>query len=767
MIHYLQAFRSYVAIILFAALVGAPTNAQADDINPQIANCEEMQDADTLTQMRNCSTHVGCNMILKLQNTCAKAKGFLDRLKASLSGRTDVTNNDVFEANMPTLTQSDALIRQVSAVRKIVHDSMNDPSWGKLTINLSNGSVNYYEGGLKDGSFHGVGVVINSGGIMGRGPRLKNRLFGLNQVVTTRAIIAGNYVDSEPQGNIAYQNQNGTVFAGVYLGGDKWSGVVEVTKRNGDHYKKLNSAEGEYIADGPVAKAGQVAEAPSLPEPSATERIAKQYDERISAARSRCATSEGNCQSGCATAGVVGIFAILATKGEAGGDTSGKIQQCSDSCDNEKKRCDQQVASLEREKSQAIAEIKHKEQQSAAAAQQMAGENSTGASNSNSSATNSNWQSARTCDGQCALLIAETKCKHIRDSRENLSCLMQNGAGGDNTPEICAQAKSLTGCMTKAEKLAAKNSSETTAPKKYRYGSVCERNYEKIQDVIRKNNIMQAGATYDLFMKDVQWHFAKIFEPCTGSSTEAARAYKASMDEYNKISQYCAGAHPKYTCTQWGASGGISDNGGNPYNNPAYYAVFKAEVDKALSDPNYSADLGTVTGSGAVNVADAACAASLKTIENQYSAAQRGIPANSVVVLSEANMWRIAKSIEAIKTQCPQSERYKAEVASIQSSYAEVKRVCDATASSPPCKPRLPGKEPAPAPQVATALPPLQAKPPASCESQSGANWKRCLQEACAKLNGEFSGNSCVSCYWGGGGWNRCPPGSGGVNSNQ
>ena len=46
-------------------VLGAPVYAQ---MNPELANCEEVQDEATLTQMEFCSAHVGCNMVLKLQN---------------------------------------------------------------------------------------------------------------------------------------------------------------------------------------------------------------------------------------------------------------------------------------------------------------------------------------------------------------------------------------------------------------------------------------------------------------------------------------------------------------------------------------------------------------------------------------------------------------------------------------------------------------------------------------------------------------------------
>lgn len=270
MTEHLQIFRSYAAIILFAALIGAPLYAQADDINPQIANCEEMQDDATRTQMLFCNAHVGCNMILKLQGTCAKAKGFLSSLKASMYGRNKITNNDVFEANMPALTQNDELISRVSAVQKIVRDSMDGPSYGKLTRKNSKGQDQYYEGELKDGHKHGIGVYITSDGYMGRGQMKNGGVEGKAQTVSPDGtIMVGYFVGSGPLGNIAFQDSKGAAFSGNYLGDDKWSGVMEVTGRNGDRQKRLYNTEGKLVASGPVAKAGQVAITPSLPEPSA------------------------------------------------------------------------------------------------------------------------------------------------------------------------------------------------------------------------------------------------------------------------------------------------------------------------------------------------------------------------------------------------------------------------------------------------------------------------------------------------------------------
>ena len=62
----------------------------------------------------------------------------------------------------------------------------------------------------------------------------------------------------------------------------------------------------------------------------------------------------------------------------------------------------------------------------------------------------------RVCDTQCAMIVSEYKCKHIRSIEENLSCQMQNGIMHVDNPEICAEAKAVSGCVTKAESLASK-----------------------------------------------------------------------------------------------------------------------------------------------------------------------------------------------------------------------------------------------------------------------------------------------------------------------
>ncbi len=309
-----------------------------------------------------------------------------------------------------------------------------------------------------------------------------------------------------------------------------------------------------------------------------------------------------------------------------------------------------------------------------------------------------------------------------------------------------------------------------------KYPSVCERNLSKLNNLVYDRKIRQAGALYDLFLRDYNLDGAKVLEPCIGTSASAARTYKAAMDEANRITQYCSGPHDKrLECRQWGD--GASENQGNPYDNRAWYTGWKADVDRALADPqNFSAELGTAAGANTATASttDAAadrCAAKLKSIEASFNAAQPSIPKNSVVVLSEATMWMLTESINIIESTCPNSVNYRGQAAQFRQTLAQTKQVCDRS-STRPCIAQLPGRAPGPPPpQAASPLKPLENKPPASCEpsSSTGLSFTSCAREACESGGGSFAIGStgCAGCTRAGGSWTLCPKGSGGVNSAQ
>ncbi len=788
------------AIILLTMLfaLASPLHAQAGDINPEIANCEEITDPATQTQVDFCTAHIGCKLVMGIQKACTKAKTFLNNLKNLTFGKNKIDSSDVFDAAAPS-TAGDAGFNNISKSIKTGYDKQPKK---EIDSGKSENGVNWvYEGGMKNGVRDGTGVLITDTGTVFRGDFIAGRQAGMGELYNDKSIKAGVMANAKMEGVGVERFANGRRYEGDYKAdkfdgqgamtwprGDKYEGGFKDGNKNGQGTEKyydgdqytggwLNNQRsgtgtfkwangdtysGDYVANkrqgqgklvlkNGISSAGEYRDGKLIngtqinsdgtrlnfangvvvktPQQIAAD-IAAQYDQRINAASAQCNSSENSCGIKCLALTALTIFART-------GDVNETLQ-CNQGCNEEKSSCEQQVSAIGKEKLQAVAEANAPKQPAQIVLASSSGSRSAGVS-------------SRICDKQCGMIVAETKCKHVRSNNEaSLQCQMKNGIMLEDTPELCAQARSLSGCVMKADYVQTK-----FEMRKSTHNSVCERNVEKINNVMR--NIEIYGMTNDSFIKDTQWFYTKLFEPCIGSSERAASLYKSAMDEYNKIRQYCASPHPSHECTQWGASGYTSHN-------MEWYQNWKAEVDRALSDPNYSAELGPVKVSGGGDPAEAACFVSLKTIERQYEAASANIPANSVVVLSEATMWKIAQFTAKVKAQCPQSRQYASEVASLLKTYQETKRACSASASNPPCVPRLPGKAPVYEPQtIEKPLPQLKDQPKVSCGKPPSASAIQCLKERCAPDELRPGADGCYFCGTRDTGrfWVVCPDGRG------
>lgn len=745
------------SIALAATLLFVSSAAQAG-----MADCEEVKASGLASQRDKCVAHAACNFVLGNKPDCAAAKVFLERTQGSalnkLAGvfgsRKPITANDVYEANLPEVAFSQDWKDRFAAVREKAAAAGTQTE----SYTISAGAV-LYQGDMQDGKRHGWGFMFYADGAMFRGRFDQGWRTGLGEHAAQNGyrdvgMRDHNQLEGEAWARLADGSQRkGTYSKGKLQGmgthifptGESYSGVFVDDKAEGEGI--FTTASGEkfsrtYAANKVVAGYG----APGSTVAAAAAPAAAPVNPLAG-----CSSRHGMCTTACSVAGLLGALA------SRNADSAG-TQRCLDACNKNRDECAASATPAP-----VVAAAPPPAPVVAASLPAGSGGGNTDTSGGAPFKVNA---SGRVCDGQCVLLVAETKCTHIKDNSEKISCLTQNGLGmTPETPAVCAQAKALTGCMTRQEmdSLPVKTASRSGGT----YASLCERNWKKIQNVMEDRKIRYAAATNDLFLRDIHFYSAKVMEPCVGSSADAARAHETSMESYNKVLQSCAAAHHRTECTQWGSGGGVSDNGGNPYNNPAYYASWKGEVDKALSDPSYSAELGSIGGSATANAGDASCASILKVVEHQADAAKKDIPPGSVVVLSEANMWRAARSIEKIKEYCPQSERYQSEMANLESQYRDLKRACDASASRT-CEARLPSKEAAPVRQVVAApLPPLQKNDAPSCDAQVGANFRACIQQACARAEGTLRGSSCLTCATPGGEWTRCQRGSGGVNSDQ
>lgn len=253
-----------IGLVLLGGAWVVPGHAQ---LNAQLAACDGLNDVASLALAKSCAAHIGCNIALKLKNDCSSAIAFLNKLRSTLSGNRGITNNDVFEANMPVLTADERLNRHIAAVQSVVRGAPYDPSSGALDTKAQSGSRFYYEGGIDNRHMHGVGVYIVDSGGMGRGQMVNGRVEGLAHLVASDGtFFVGTFLDGKLHGGGAFQSSDGVVFAGEFRNGKPF-GLIDSTQRNGLTNKIRFDAEGKILAQGPYARPGEFAQLPKTDSP--------------------------------------------------------------------------------------------------------------------------------------------------------------------------------------------------------------------------------------------------------------------------------------------------------------------------------------------------------------------------------------------------------------------------------------------------------------------------------------------------------------------
>ena len=247
--------KHWTTLALAACFAAFVSGAHAQ-VNPE--SCGEIRDPDTEFQMNLCTAHVGCGFVFKIQKVCAQAKGFLDKMRDTLTGRREITNNDVFEAAAPEARPVPALTRYIDTAREAVRSAFNDPAnRQKQEVKTATGNRVYYEGGLNNGKREGAGVWINENGAMGRGKMKDDRMNGDGQDVSPNgAISAGNYQNTVLQGPAAVQVPSGIVFTGNMNKGE-FTGYVTSNRPDGSAVILYFDPPGKVAAAGKVAPPGQ------------------------------------------------------------------------------------------------------------------------------------------------------------------------------------------------------------------------------------------------------------------------------------------------------------------------------------------------------------------------------------------------------------------------------------------------------------------------------------------------------------------------------
>ncbi|PLC07458.1 hypothetical protein CY658_10930 [Variovorax sp. RO1] len=245
-------------------------------VNPEIANCVELKDEATVTQADLCSAHIGCRFVLSAQKTCARAKGYLERLQVAIGEgtrtffgyhRKEVTPDAVFtavlngddrenERKLGGLAQPQRLSQEIGArVREV---GTGDTLSGKGT-----GDTSWvYYGQVKDGKADGSGTRVFSDGEIQRGQFSANRVHGAADMLY--APNGNRYV-----GEVANDNREGQGLQVLRDGGTKsgnWSKNASFqgtflradgTRFEGSMSTNWRTQGREYRADGTLAEEGR------------------------------------------------------------------------------------------------------------------------------------------------------------------------------------------------------------------------------------------------------------------------------------------------------------------------------------------------------------------------------------------------------------------------------------------------------------------------------------------------------------------------------
>lgn len=218
--------------VLFLGL-GATPYVLADEVNPQIANCEEITDPDTQFQAELCSAHIGCKLTMGIHKACTKVKTFLSKLKNLTFGDNKdnkIDSNDVFDA-AASYTGGDESFDKLSRSIKSSYDKT--PKKQIISGEFEDGTKWVYEGPMVKGRRNGTGVLIAENGTMFRGDFVKGKQQGKGELFNGATHKVGDMVESKMSGKGIEINSNGSRYEGSYKDG-RYDGRGTLKTSKGD-----------------------------------------------------------------------------------------------------------------------------------------------------------------------------------------------------------------------------------------------------------------------------------------------------------------------------------------------------------------------------------------------------------------------------------------------------------------------------------------------------------------------------------------------------
>ncbi len=225
-----------------------------------------------------------------------------------------------------------------------------------------------------------------------------------------------------------------------------------------------------------------------------------------------------------------------------------------------------------------------------------------------------------------------------------------------------------------------------------KYSSICERNEAKVVKVLESSGYRYYSG-FGLENEEKIRLSANLHKQCAGD--ERSRAYSISkssrsiVEEMNKELEI-----HRQNCSKWNADCSRYFYDLHPSNEADstrnFMQLYRSEVNKALSDPNYSADLEPINankGATSQSSGDATCEVKFKAIDSKVAAALPNCGASASCNL-QAAMWGLSQQISTIESYCP-SGKFTGNLSDWRKQLESVTTTCNQIISGGRCEPKL------------------------------------------------------------------------------
>lgn len=396
--------RGWLLLVLAGCLSGAAAYA-----NP--ANCDDDMTEDQRWTAKLCSAHPGCALVFGIQDSCVKAKSFLSRFGMAGSRRaSSLTDDEVGDAlvasGVPRSGLSSCLFsfdrakcleflsggpkppsarEKADALAEQLNSGVYNTTRENSALGLNRQALRMCEEATSEKNTRDAVRAKERCGLAEKG--VQNCMSRKQSHDELRAQLQSLIGDGSLGADAArYRTLSTTAYPECpttlpgsgktpqaaladYLkfwdtpaADDGAKGEVALPRRGGnsggDRFRQAITQADQEERERPAREARERAERERIAAAEASltpqQRLARSFDERISAARQQCAASESSCNTGCLGIAAVGLISAFSRNSAGASAATEQMQQCTNRCDQEKSVCDQQVAALEREKSQVL-----------------------------------------------------------------------------------------------------------------------------------------------------------------------------------------------------------------------------------------------------------------------------------------------------------------------------------------------------------------------------------------------------------------------------